>query len=340
MAKDWEAKAKLLWPELIKLAKSHKQKTYGELAPLIDVHHQSLGSALGPIQDYCQDEGLPALTAVVINKDSRKPGSGFKGGSINEVYDYPDWDKVKYPASRVGKVTLKQFISFVRHLDGEVLTTLTEKKRFRIEVGERSITYSPAVSGNARPVSFKPNIQRYLDAYNGGARKTTQFYGYMFRTTSYFRAIMAEYNKPQNRIFHSREKQTSEKLITEVEVIAKARKGQGKFRQEVLQFWGSCAVTGVLDKDLLRASHIKPWRDADNPQRLDKYNGLLLTPDLDLLFDCGLITFADDGRIKIAPAANKSELKKLGVYADMRLRKIDEKHKPYLRYHREKVFRK
>ena len=32
-----------------------------------------------------------------------------------------------------------------------------------------------------------------------------------------------------------------------------------------------------------KTSHIKPWRDADNQERLDAYNGLLLLPNYDKL---------------------------------------------------------
>lgn len=67
--------------------------------------------------------------------------------------------------------------------------------------------------------------------------------------------------------------------------------------------WGGrCAVTGVDVPPLLTASHIKPWRAATNPERLDPYNGLLLLPQYDRLFDRGLITFADDGRMQVSEA--------------------------------------
>jgi 5-methylcytosine-specific restriction protein A len=51
---------------------------------------------------------------------------------------------------------------------------------------------------------------------------------------------------------------------------------------------------------LLKASHIKPWRDSDNAERLDIYNGLLLIPNLDSAFDKGYISFDDGGKIIIS----------------------------------------
>jgi HNH endonuclease len=85
-------------------------------------------------------------------------------------------------------------------------------------------------------------------------------------------------------------------------------------------------------------SHIRPWRDSDNRQRLDPFNGLLLAPQLDALFDAGLISFEDSGQILLPPSPSLStdDRRLLGVHPDLKLRKIDERHKPYLSRHRKK----
>lgn len=51
---------------------------------------------------------------------------------------------------------------------------------------------------------------------------------------------------------------------------------------------------------MLRASHIKSWKRSSDVERLDGRNGLLLTADLDALFDKGLISFGDDGGMLVA----------------------------------------
>jgi len=52
--------------------------------------------------------------------------------------------------------------------------------------------------------------------------------------------------------------------------VRRARLGQGRFREGLMGVWGGrCAVTGVDLPPLLTASHIKPWRAASNPERLD-----------------------------------------------------------------------
>ena len=83
---------------------------------------------------------------------------------------------------------------------------------------------------------------------------------------------------------------------TQREQLINARLGQGRFRAQVLASWkGRCAVTSCELGVALRASHILPWRDANNTERLDPENGLPLVATLDALFDAGLISFDEDG---------------------------------------------
>ena len=79
---------------------------------------------------------------------------------------------------------------------------------------------------------------------------------------------------------------------TERESIVKSRIGQGQFRESLLDYWSTCAVTGCQEPKLLRASHIKPWSKSEVTERLSLYNGLLLSPTLDICFDSGFISFA------------------------------------------------
>lgn len=81
---------------------------------------------------------------------------------------------------------------------------------------------------------------------------------------------------------------------TEREALIKARVGQGKFRADVTQMWALgevCPLTRIDIPEMLTASHIKPWRDADNTERLDPANGLLLATHVDKLFDRYLLSF-------------------------------------------------
>lgn len=96
--------------------------------------------------------------------------------------------------------------------------------------------------------------------------------------------------------------------------IIQARRGQGKFRANVEAIERCCRLTGVSNPTLLIASHIKPWRLCKTAEeRLDGANGLLLTPDADLLFDRGFITFEDDGEVRVSPRVDRDDLRRLGL---------------------------
>jgi hypothetical protein len=127
---------------------------------------------------------------------------------------------------------------------------------------------------------------------------------------------------------------------TEKEQIIKARRGQGRFRDNVQNYETGCRVSGVSHAQFLIASHIKPWRVATNQERLDGENGLLLSPNIDFLFDRGFITFADDGTLLISPSANLECLRRLGVPVDgpVSVGNFTPKQREYLSYHRRNVF--
>lgn len=92
---------------------------------------------------------------------------------------------------------------------------------------------------------------------------------------------------------------------TEKEQLVQARRGQGRFRQNLRTFEHGCRITGVTDARFLIASHIKPWRSSTNEERLDGENGLLLSPTIDFLFDRGFISFSDDGTLLVSPVADE-----------------------------------
>jgi putative restriction endonuclease len=95
--------------------------------------------------------------------------------------------------------------------------------------------------------------------------------------------------------------------------LVQARRGQGRFRANVQALEQRCRLTGVTNPSLLVASHIKPWRlCASAHERLDGMNGFLLTPDADLLFDRGFITFQDDGEVIVSRRVDPTDLQRLG----------------------------
>ena len=130
---------------------------------------------------------------------------------------------------------------------------------------------------------------------------------------------------------------------TERKAIIVARRGQGKFKEEVMKIEARCRITKVDRIEHLRASHIRPWRDCeDHRQRLDGSNGLLLTPSIDHLFDRGFISFESNGELLISPVAHHESLRRMGIETDrvVRVGGFNSEQKNYLGYHREQVFLK
>lgn len=84
---------------------------------------------------------------------------------------------------------------------------------------------------------------------------------------------------------------------------------------------------------------MKPWAASSSQERLDPFNGLLLTANFDALFDAGLISFDREGGILISSQIAPSEYAPLGLDAALRVRKLNTAHQPYLEYHREHVFK-
>lgn len=129
---------------------------------------------------------------------------------------------------------------------------------------------------------------------------------------------------------------------TEAERLVVQRVGQDIFRQALLDYWdGRCPITGIDDRRLLRASHIKPWAKCESDaERLDIHNGLLLAAHLDAAFDSALISFADNGAILFSPAFAEANRTGLGLTEKMALPNLTPQHRERLAWHRDTLFAK
>lgn len=116
--------------------------------------------------------------------------------------------------------------------------------------------------------------------------------------------------------------------------LAKARVGQGLFRKRVMLLDGACRVTGVTDARLLIASHIKPWRAATNAERVSGYNGMLLSPHIDALFDDHLITFEDDGSMHVSAALPRDVLDRWSIDPDRKVAPFRKEQRDFMSHHR------
>ncbi len=123
-------------------------------------------------------------------------------------------------------------------------------------------------------------------------------------------------------------------------VITKSRGiAQRLFRGNLLRLWqGSCAVTSVQEPRVLRSGHIKPWAKSNMQEKVDHFNGLLLVPNLDALFNEGLISFQNDGRVLVSQDWHADDKRRMNINPDLRLRTVHSESWHYLEYHRDVVF--
>lgn len=118
--------------------------------------------------------------------------------------------------------------------------------------------------------------------------------------------------------------------------LVKSRRGQGIFKTNVRLNETKCRVTGVTDPKHLIASHIKPWCESNDEEKLNGCNGLLLAPHIDHLFDRGLISFSNNGDLLISSKMDSKVLSAWGISPGINVGSFKPEQIPFLNYHREK----
>lgn len=126
---------------------------------------------------------------------------------------------------------------------------------------------------------------------------------------------------------------------TEIEVLTKARRGQAVLKEKLYKIKKKCELCGISKKELLIASHIKPWSESTDKEKLDLNNVFLFCPNHDQLFDKGFISFNDDGKILISKEIDEQNKIFSNINFKMKI-KINDEQKKYLEYHRKEIFKK
>ena len=125
---------------------------------------------------------------------------------------------------------------------------------------------------------------------------------------------------------------------TERKGLITSRVGQGAYRKRIIHRWEyKCAVTGFNKLEILIASHIVPWSESTDNERLDVDNGLLLSPTYDALFDRNLISFENNGGIILTDRIDLNTYKKIGVTGTERIKNLSNYNYLYLERHRIKL---
>lgn len=154
-------------------------------------------------------------------------------------------------------------------------------------------------------------------------------------------AIQTDLFNPADRADHEENLISDDPSLSETtkKALINARRGQGKFKNNVAEISHKCFVTGISDINFLRASHIKPWAESDNKERLDGNNGLLLAPHIDHLFDKGYITFINTGALVISPQLPDEVISTYRLFEYKTDHNLNKKQEDYMSYHRKYIFK-
>jgi len=235
------------------------------------------------------------------------------------------------------RITVQDVLRFAKKNDGRTFFTLKQKKPFRLKIVNGSITFYPS-SGTP----FWPDLEKYVAVFNRRPTLTPRDYPKELWSRSYFVSLVhAMLDKgtlsadPAARLSTELREILDARPTEQLELL-KSRIGQGKFRQSLIKLRRKCYVTGIADERFLRASHIKPWSDSTNQERLDPYNGLLLSPIYDHLFDRAYISFKNDGRILVSPKIPPDIIHAFNINLAFAGDDLGERTKRYLRLHRKR----
>ena len=137
------------------------------------------------------------------------------------------------------------------------------------------------------------------------------------------------------------EKKITKKQIEQEQEIRRARDGQGKYRELLLEQCHFCPFTMISDVRLLIASHIKPWAASEPEEKTDPYNGYMLSPLYDRLFDRGFITFTPDRHVIFSEFISSFTWKQINLKNNVFIKALpmDDKRIKYLSFHHQSVFK-
>ena len=129
--------------------------------------------------------------------------------------------------------------------------------------------------------------------------------------------------------------------VEQIRNAIRVRDGQSRYREQLLEQCPFCPITMISDERLLIASHIKPWAASSDQEKIDPYNGYMLSPLFDKLFDRGFITFTENRHVILSDALSPYTWKRINLQNDTFIKALpmDEKRIKYLEFHHDSVFK-
>jgi hypothetical protein len=235
---------------------------------------------------------------------------------------YSFWYGIR--STNVNPSPMRDAANPVRSIFSNDVTWLTNRWRYKQPLADNEFGY---------PVFEywrKQNGEWFMGAYTTQAEfRAARAADFLVTLCRVYRHASSDEVADIRKIGNGPEKETMKEQLIE------ARRGQGKFREALDTRWkNSCAVTYCKIREGLRASHIKPWKASSNEERLDPENGILLTANLDAMFDQHLISFDDRGRILISHRIDRTQQRLLGIPRKLGPLSLSAREREYLRGHR------
>lgn len=277
-------------------------------------------------------EGL--LKNVKVFNDQKELLGGVSGNAAKYFYTAKFFMHVK-----IGSKDVFALSKFCVHKNMTVEEyTNREKKLYSgdkakdhiIEITKKELTPFKKLAKNIQE-SFSIWIRYFLPEEKAKSKEEEA----RFITVSLNRNInVTDKTKNELNQIHNNKDLTQE----EKRILVKCRLGQSNWRKRLIEYWEACSITNSDCFEMLIASHIKPWSESSEQEKYDIYNGLLLTPNYDKLFDRHYISFDDEGNIMVSDKITDDNLEKLGISKTAKLNKdkLSIEHIKYLKYHRNK----
>ncbi|HEX9139146.1 MAG TPA: HNH endonuclease [Steroidobacteraceae bacterium] len=285
-----------------------------------------------------RDAGLQGAAARAIGRASKDPATGHTQwrmySALAEAVRQQRWeqsapDVIGIPSS----ISRADILGALQGLEAGLRSELADSPSFVVLHG--GLRYGPravvaAAAGRVAGRNLKP--EDFSDDADAECFRILRSANFVLRAKPGI-ANMAVIEEAEEQAIRRR-RDIDAAQMTE---LLRSRWGQGLFRQRVEQIESACRVTGLLDRRHLYASHIKPWQDSDDREKLDGANGLLLSPHVQHLFERGSISFSDEGGLLISKRLNPAVLSAWGLAKAARSRAFSAEQRSYLDYHRRMV---
>lgn len=243
--------------------------------------------------------------------------------------DFFHWDSQS--TQHIGSPRIQEIVTGIRtpHLFVRITPKIKSKTQKFVYCGR--LSYSEHEENTSRPVHIVFNNLDFDDFSENKDLKDI----YSWKPSKIGKSTKSTIDKT-GVVSKRRKKVYTKPNITERKGLVTSRVGQDFHRQQMIEKWdGRCPVSNSNIKQILRSSHIVPWSESNYIERLDEENGILLSPNIDALFDKHLISFEDNGSIIISSKIDEVNQKSLGINPQIKI-PISDGMKKYLERHRER----